>query len=173
MNHIRLFIRNQCGSHIIHGLPNPLAFQQNYSCYDGPSESDIFSPLDQPLLTSYLQKSSLSPRQSLQEFLMQYRRTPLASGYSPSELLNGRQIRTKRDILLPSPAHTAQGKQAREATKSQTVAKLKYTYSVGTPCYALYCGPRRDKDPRWVPATVIKVHGSRSVNVRVHPRGPT
>ena len=56
MNHIRLLIRNQCGSHIIHELPNPLAFQQNYSCYDGPSESGIFSPLDEPLLTSYLRK---------------------------------------------------------------------------------------------------------------------
>ena len=44
-------------------------------------------------------------------------------------------------------------------------------YTVGTPCYALYCGPRRDKDPRWVPATVTKIHGSRSVNVQVHPRG--
>ena len=86
-----------------------------------------------------LKKSSLSSHQSLQEFLIQYRRTPLTSGYSPSELLKGRQIRTKIDILLPSPAHTAQGKQAQDATKSQTVAKLKYTYSVGTPCYALYC----------------------------------
>ena len=56
MNHIRLLIRNQCGSHIIHELPNPLAFQQNYSCYDGPSESGIFSSLDEPLLTSYLQE---------------------------------------------------------------------------------------------------------------------
>ena len=55
MNHIRLLIRNQCGSHIIHGLLNTLAFQQNYSRYDGPSESGIFSPLDEPLLTSYLQ----------------------------------------------------------------------------------------------------------------------
>ena len=54
MNHIRLLIRNQCGSHIIHGLPNTLAFQQDYSCYDGPGESGIFSPLDEPLLTSYL-----------------------------------------------------------------------------------------------------------------------
>ena len=54
MNHIRLLIRNQCGSLIIHGLPNPLAFQQHYSCYDGPSESGIFSLLDEPLLTSYL-----------------------------------------------------------------------------------------------------------------------
>jgi len=119
-----------------------------------------------------LKKSTLPPRAALQEFLMQYRRTPLASGYSPSELLNGRQIRTKIDTLLPSPAHKAQGQQSREATKSQTIAKLDHSFTVGTPCYALYCGPRRTKDPRWVPATVIKVFGSRSVNVKVHPRGP-
>ena len=50
---------------------------------------------------------------------MQYRQTPRAEGYSPSELLNGHQIRTRIDILLPSPTHTAQGKQAREATKFQ------------------------------------------------------
>ena len=42
MNHIRLLIRNQCGSHIIHGMPNSLAFQQNYYRYDGPSESGSF-----------------------------------------------------------------------------------------------------------------------------------
>ncbi len=119
-----------------------------------------------------LKKSSLPPRAALQEFLMQYRRTPLASGYSPSELLNGRQIRTKIDTLLPSPAYKAQGQQAREATKSQTIAKLDHSFKVGSPCYALYCGPRRTKDPRWVPATVIKVYGSRSVNVKVHPNGP-
>ena len=64
-----------------------------------------------------LRKSSLPPRRALQEFLMQYRRTPNSTGYSPSELLNSRQIRTKIDTLLPSPAHAAQGKQAREATK--------------------------------------------------------
>ena len=55
----------------------------------------------------------------LHEFLMQYRRTPTSCGYSPSEMLNSRQIRTRIDTLLPSPAHTVQGKQAREATKSQ------------------------------------------------------
>ena len=46
-------------------------------------------------------------------------------------------------------------------------------YSVGSPCYALYCGPRREKDPRWVPAVVTKRFGTRSVNVRVVPRGGT
>ena len=34
-------------------------------------------------------------------FLMQYRRTPLPTGLSPSELLNGRQIRTQIDVILP------------------------------------------------------------------------
>ena len=54
MNHIRLLIRNQCGSHIIHGIPNPLAFEQNYSRYDGPSESGSFFGLGKPGLTSFL-----------------------------------------------------------------------------------------------------------------------
>ena len=123
-----------------------------------------------------LSKSSLPPRAALQEFLMQYRRTPLADGYSPSELLNGRQIRAKIDTLLASPAHMAQARQAREATKAQAQEnpeRVTPIYNIGTPCYALYCGPRQEKDPKWVPAVVTKVFGSRSVNVRVIPRGGT
>ena len=53
-------------------------------------------------------KSKLPLRPALQGFLMQYRRTPLYTGFSPSQLLNGRQLRTKIDALLPSPAHIAQ-----------------------------------------------------------------
>ena len=48
------------------------------------------------------------------------------------------------------------------------------TFYISEPLlYALYCGPRREKDPRWVPAVVTKVFGSRSMNVRVFPRGGT
>ena len=119
----------------------------------------------------------MQPRPALQEFLMQYRRTPLNTGFSPSQLLNGRQIRTKIDSLLPSPAHIVQERQATDATKSQqkeqsTVQHIRTRYSVGTVCYALYCGPRHTNSPRWVPATVTKVHGTRSFTVKVHPRGP-
>lgn len=123
-----------------------------------------------------MKKSNLPPKRALQEFLMQYRRTPNSTGYSPSELLNSRQIRTKIDTLLPSPAHRAQGKQAKDATKSQLseqVAKVVRSFNVGDPVYALYFGPRRDKDPRWVPAIVTKRKGTRTFNVRVFPRGPT
>ena len=45
-------------------------------------------------------------------------------------------------------------------------------YRVGTPCYAVYCGPRREKDPRWVSAVVTKVGGAGSVCVRVYPKRP-
>ena len=106
---------------------------------------------------------------------MQYRRTPLAFGLSPSELLNGRQIRTKIDALWPEPAYLAQGKQAAEVTKSQQgkVIHPVQKYKVGTPCYAQYFGPRRNRQPRWVPAVVTKVCGTRNINVRVVPHGPT
>ena len=78
--------------------------------------------------------------------------------------------------LLPSPAHMAQARQAREATIAQAQGnpeRVTPIYNIGTPCYALYCGPRQEKDPKWVPAVVTKVFGSRSVNVRVIPRGGT
>ena len=57
----------------------------------------------------------------------------------------------KIDILLPSPTHIAQVKQAKSATKSQLserhehVEKGTRTFKTGSPCYALHCGPRRGR----------------------------
>nr|KAG5701139.1 hypothetical protein BaRGS_002615 [Batillaria attramentaria] len=102
-----------------------------------------------------LRKSSLPPKRALQEFLMQYRRMPTSCGFSPSELLMSRQIRTRIDTLLPSPAHIAQGKQSKEASKTQVtpdsggVAKVTRQYKAGDPVYALYYGPHHAKQPRW------------------------
>ena len=125
-----------------------------------------------------LRKSSLPPNRALQEFLIQYRRTPTSSGYSPSELLNSRQMRTKIDTLIPSPPHILQGKQSQETSRQQetkrpeTVSKVSKKYKVGDHVYALYYGPRRDKHPRWVPAIVRKAMGTRCFNVQVTPHGP-
>ena len=69
-----------------------------------------------------LKKSDKAPKDALQDFPRNYRRSPLSTGYSPSELLNRRQIRTKIDTLLPLPAHTAQGKQTKEAGKSHSLS---------------------------------------------------
>ncbi|XP_078492137.1 uncharacterized protein LOC144747746 [Ciona intestinalis] len=84
-----------------------------------------------------------------QEFLLQYRRIPNASGFSPSELLNGRQLRTKIDTLLPSPAHVMQGSQTKPIQKSQgyhlnlklAIQVMRYTWS------------RAKTEGRWVPET--------------------
>ena len=94
----------------------------------------------------------------------------------PTELLNGRQIRTKLDAMVPSLTHVVKGIQARGAMKSQEkeqklVLRFPHQYKVGTPCYALYHGPQRDKDSKWVPAIVTEVNGSRNVYVRVFQRG--
>ena len=60
-----------------------------------------------------LRKSLLSPKEALQKFLLEYRFTPLPIGYSPREPLNGRQIRAKINVIIPSPAHIAQTQQCR------------------------------------------------------------
>ena len=100
---------------------------------------------------------------------MQYRRTPLAGGYSPSELLTGRQIPTKIDVLLPSPAYAAQRRQLNETPHPFKLRgnQDENPYQVGMPCYALKEGQHTRYNPRWVPAEIAKVYGTRSVRVRV------
>ena len=97
------------------------------------------------------------------------RRTSTASGYSPSELLNNRQLRVVIDTLLPSPPHIAQSKLN---SSNDKVNKTCHHFKIGDPCYALYFGPRRNQDPLWVPAVIVKRQGSRMFHVRVVPIGP-
>ena len=117
-----------------------------------------------------LRKSSKPPREAVLEFLMFYRRTPTTSVYSPSELLNNRQLRTKLDVLLPSPVHITQSKLKNSTDTGRRATR--HSYKVGDSCYAMYFGPRRNKDARWVPAVVTKRLGTRMFNVRVVPNGP-
>lgn len=124
-----------------------------------------------------LKKSPLPPQKAFQEFLIQYRHIPLSTGFSRSELLKGRQIPTKIDTFLPSPAHIAQRKHTKGASKSQHDEMVsesdvkKSIYNASAPVCAAYYGPRRDEDARWVPAIVVKWHGSHSISMS-SPRGP-
>ena len=77
-----------------------------------------------------------------------------------------RQLRTRLDTLLPSPAHIFQSKQSAKIKKVNR-------FKPGDTVYAEYFGPRHDKDPRWVPAVIKKTLGPRSFTVKVVPRGPT
>ena len=96
-----------------------------------------------------LKKSNLPRGDALQEFLTPFCRTPLPGGSSPSELLNGRQVHTKLDIIIPvqSPTPARVHKESTPARRS----------SNGSPCFALsYKEGRRDK---WILALVTAFLG--------------
>ena len=77
-------------------------------------------------------KSRLPCSQALQEFLIQYRRTLLESGLSPSELLNGRQLQGKLDALLPSVPQIAKSLQNRQnkPTSNKRTSNIKFLFSL-------------------------------------------
>ena len=87
---------------------------------------------------------------------MQYRRTPLAGGYSPCDLLTGRQIRTEINVLLPSPAYAAQRRQLKEIPRPSKLRgnQDKNPYQFCMPCYALEEGQHARNNPQWVPADI-------------------
>ncbi|KII65532.1 hypothetical protein RF11_15161 [Thelohanellus kitauei] len=110
-----------------------------------------------------LQKSMKGPDDALIEFLLQYRRTPGPDGFSPSERLNGRQIRTYIDIYHPL--------QQKVQTKSGILPKH-YRFVVrGGACYFKNEVRKSDRSPRWIPATICEVLGNRHVLVKVMSSG--
>ena len=76
--------------------------------------------------------------------------------------------------FAPTIPHLLQGRQSRQSGKhsnaedSEVVSKVEHHYTLGDPCYALYFGPRRDRDPRWVPAIVTKVHGALAEDILIN-----
>ena len=116
-----------------------------------------------------LRKSSKAPRKALQEFLMQYRRTPTSRGHSPSELLNNRQLRAVIDTLLPLPPKSLNPNSS--PTMIDKVNKTCHHFNIKDPCCALYFGPRHNQNPRWVPALIVKRQSNCMFHVRVVPKG--
>ena len=110
-----------------------------------------------------LRKSSKPPKQALQKFLLMYRRTPTHCGYSPNELLNGRQISTKIDTLIPVPLQLPLPK--------KSIKKIR-SFKVGDPVYALYYGPRRNRNPRWVSGVIVQARGTHLFHVQIAPNRP-
>lgn len=108
-----------------------------------------------------MKKSSKPPRAALREFLMQYRRTPLPCGNSPSYLLLGRDIRTQIDTFKPT----------REVRPQKPQVPTKRQFSEGDSVYTLNFSRRRERDPKWLPGTVKQVLGPRSYLIALQPSG--
>ena len=109
---------------------------------------------------NFMLKSRTSPHRALQEFLMLYRRTPLPSGLSPSELLNNRQIRASIDLIFPLQTQVRQRQQCQAVMRAGS-NKLR-TFNVND---LVFVTDYRSHGTSWVLARVIAVRGSRLYEV--------
>ena len=108
-----------------------------------------------------LRKSELPPRKALNQFLMQFRRMPnSSSGYSPSELLNSRQLRTKIDLFWPVPAQIMQERQQSTLKNGRERNNFRPQDKVFATLYG------SDGKERFVPGIVINKQGNYSFEVK-------
>ena len=120
------------------------------------------------LPNKFVRKSAQLPKKALLDFLPQYRLTSTNSGFSSSQLLNDRQILSKLGAILPSPAYIKQGKQTRAIFLNDNSRYPMHNFKAGGYCHELYFGP---KDPKWVPAVVVKRTGTSAVQFLTVPQG--
>ena len=85
----------------------------------------------------------------------------------PEDLIKGqRPVMVFEEFRMLSGGH----KLGKHASESQ---RRKQGRLVTKMTYALYCGSKRNKQPRWVLDVVTEGFDSRTVNVRVNAKGPT
>ena len=95
-----------------------------------PSTHGVAWPLVQ-IFKQALRKSAQIPTKNFFGFLRRYRCTPPISRFSPSQLLNGRQTRTKLDEMLPSTAHILQGNQTRAIPSNDDLSHPIHNFKTG------------------------------------------
>lgn len=104
-------------------------------------------------------KSGTSLQHKLDEFLLAYRVSPHAvTEQSPAQLMYGRKLRTKLDLLKPDVRTTVQQKQIQDSTRAY------HTYENGQSVMAR----NYRAGPPWLPGTVVDVTGPVSYKVAVN-----
>lgn len=99
----------------------------------------------------------------LSQFLFKYRLTPHTStGQSPSQLLMGRQLRSRLDLVNPDLEARVKRAQIRQA-ESHDVRTKQRDIEVGDQVYVKNFGT----GPRWLAATVVEKRGSVSHTVQL------
>ena len=95
--------------------------------------------------------------------LCSYRVTPHATtGVSPSELLLGKRLRTRLDLLKPNTAKKVENKQMQQKIKHDRIAKQR-NFVVGRKVFVRNFG----QGPKWLPGEVIKSSGPVSCIVQL------
>jgi hypothetical protein len=97
--------------------------------------------------------------QKLARFLLNYRRTPQSTtGISPAELLLGRRLRTRLDLLRPSLTSTVEAKQEKWPGMNRRERDIPEDADVMTRNYG--------QGNTWLPGTVVEKRSPHSVMVK-------
>ena len=100
----------------------------------------------------------------LSRFLFQYRTTPHSTtGVPPAELLMGRRLRTRFDLLYPDISRKVESQQFRQKLGHDNSKPLR-SFQTGD---LVYVENFTSSPPKWMPGKVVKVTGPLSYQVEV------
>ena len=106
-----------------------------------------------------------SMKSRLAKVLMAYRIAPQSTtGVSPSQLLFGRRIRSRLDLLLPTVRERVEKRQGQQKMAHDN-ARARRTFEKGEKVYARYFGTGSGQ--KWIPAEIQEVSGPVSVMVKL------
>ena len=99
----------------------------------------------------------------LARFLFHYQTTPhTTTGITPAELLMGRKLRSHLDLLQPDLSSRVLVRQTAQKTEHDKYSKER-SLEMEDQVYVRGFG----NGPRWIPGTIVKVHGSRSFEIKL------
>ena len=100
----------------------------------------------------------------LSTFLFQYRITPhITTGVPPAELLMGRRLRSRLDLLFPDLTPKVQNQQLKQKQSHDSKKPLR-TFNVGD---LVYAEDFTASPTKWIPGKVVKVTGPLSYSIEL------
>ena len=107
--------------------------------------------------------SSNGLAEKIARFLFQYRITPQSTtGVSPAELLMGRRLRSRLDLIRPNSAALVEAKQQQQKEAHDRTASIR-TFSEGEAVYAR----NFSQGEKWIPGRILKRTGPLSFRIQL------
>lgn len=105
-------------------------------------------------------------QERLSKFLFKYRLTPHSTtGVAPSEMLMGRKLRSRLDLMFPDLSEKVQRRQEKQKKNHDNSQPLR-EFKVQDTVYVENVSASQPL-PKWLPGTVAEIVGSRSYRVEL------